>query len=125
MKKAFCIAALAVMISVSTQAKEPKGEVGYQTGELGYDALMAGDNQRAAQQILAHADENTSDPAKLLNLGRAYQRMGRNADAIRMFQSAITSRDIFDVELADGTIMSSREAAKIALAQFNARMASR
>jgi Tfp pilus assembly protein PilF len=125
MKKAFCIAALAVMISVSTQAKEPKGEVGYQTGELGYDALMAGDNQRAAQQILAHADENTSDPAKLLNLGRAYQRMGRNADAIRMFQSAITSRDIFEVELADGTIMSSREAAKIALAQFNARMASR
>ena len=125
MKKAFCIAALTVMISVPVHANEPNGEVGYQTGELGYDALMAGDNQRAVQQILAHADENTSDPAKLLNLGRAYQRMGRHSDAIRMYQSAITSRDIFDVELADGTIMSSRDAAKIALAQFNNRMASR
>ncbi len=125
MKKAFCIAALTVMISVPVQANEPKGEVGYQTGELGYDALMAGDNQRAVQQILAHADENTSDPAKLLNLGRAYQRMGRHSDAIRLYQSAMASRDVFDVELADGTIMSSRDAAKIALAQFNNRIASR
>jgi Tfp pilus assembly protein PilF len=125
MKKVFYVVALTAMISVNAQAKEPKGEIGYQTGELGYDALMAGDNKRAAEQILAHADEATSDPAKLLNLGRAYQRMDRNADAIRLYQSAMASRNVFDVELADGTVMSSHEAAKLALAQFNTRMASR
>ncbi len=125
MKKAFCVAALTVMLSVSAQAKEHKGEVGYQTGDLGYDALMAGDNQRAVEQILAHADENTSDPAKLLNLGRAYQRMGRNSDAVRLYQAARDSSEEFDVELANGAIMSSREAARLALVQFNIRMASR
>ena len=125
MKKTLCVAALSILFSVSAQASENKGEVGYQTGELGYDALMAGDNKLAAQQILARADNQTSDPAKLLNLGRAYQRMGRTADAIRLYQAAYDSRDIFDVELADGAIMSSREAARLALLQVSTRMASR
>ena len=125
MKKTLCVAALSILLSVSAQASENKGEVGYQTGELGYDALMAGDNKLAAQQILARADNQTSDPAKLLNLGRAYQRMGRTADAIRLYQAAYDSRDIFDVELADGAIMSSREAARLALLQVSTRMASR
>jgi Tfp pilus assembly protein PilF len=125
MKALIFVSTLALMASVTAQAKEPKGEIGYQTGELGYDALLAGDNQRAAEQILARADENTADPAKLLNLGRAYQRMGRNADAMRLFQAAMDSRDVFDVELADGSVMSSREAARLALLPYMSRMASR
>jgi tetratricopeptide (TPR) repeat protein len=125
MKMMSCVAALSVFIAIPVQAAENKGEVGYQTGELGYDALMAGDNQRAAEQILERTDDRTTDPAKLLNLGRAYQRLGRTADAIRLYQAAFDSRDVFDLELADGKIMSSREAARLALAQFNSRFASK
>ncbi len=125
MKMILCLSVVALMVSVPVKANETKGEVGYQSGELGYDALMAGDNQLAAQQILARVDENTTDPAKLLNLGRAYQRLGRQADAMRLFQAAKNSRNVFDVELSDGKVMSSREAARLALLPYASRMASR
>jgi tetratricopeptide (TPR) repeat protein len=125
MKKILCFAALIVATSVSAQAKDHGGEIGYQTGELGYDALMSGDNQRAVDDIMKNLDARNADPAKLLNLGRAYARMGRNLDAVRLFQAAIDSNNQFEVELADGRILPVRTAAKLALSQMNGRLASR
>jgi Tfp pilus assembly protein PilF len=130
MKKILCFAALIVVTSVSAQAKDPQaknqgGEIGYQTGELGYDALMSGDNQRAVDDIMKNLDARNADPAKLLNLGRAYARMGRNIEAARLFQAAIDSNNQFEVELADGRILPARKAAKLALSQINDRLASR
>lgn len=101
------------------------GEIGYSQGSLGYDALIAGDNGRAIAQIMADEKVSRKDPARLINLGQAYARTGRIAEAAQLFQAAIESRDQIDLILADGTVMNSREAAKRALAKLQSRVASR
>lgn len=101
------------------------GEIGYSQGSLGYDALIAGDNGRAIAQIMADEKVSRKDPARLINLGQAYARTGRTAEAAQLFQTAMEGRDQIDLILADGTVMNSREAAKRALAKLQSRVASR
>ena len=104
---------------------EAEGEIGYSKGALGYDALVAGDNQTALEQLEAADGVHQNDPARLINLGQAYVRTGRMGDAAKMFMAAMNSNRSFDLLLADGSVMNSREAAEKALAQLNSRMASR
>lgn len=118
------IFAFALLIPAAGTAAPTQDEVGYSKGALGTAALMNGDNERALEQILA-SDADANDPAKLLNLGRVYARMGRTADAIRAFQAVIENRDHFDVMLSDGRIMDSRAVARISLKQLQASVAAR
>ncbi|MEP7348888.1 MAG: hypothetical protein ABI668_02925 [Sphingorhabdus sp.] len=125
--KLLLISVLAI-ISVSGVAQaEPAtgGEIGYPRGSIGYDALMAGDNDRAISQIMANERVNRNDPARLINLGQAYARTGRTAQAVELFNAAIESRDELDLILADGRVMNSKEAAKQALTKLHMRMAAR
>ena len=55
------------------------------------------------------------DPALLINLGAAYARKGDAARAAGAFQAAIDSDTRYDLELADGTWVDSRQAARRAL----------
>ena len=101
------------------------GENGYAKGSLGYDALVAGDNERAIEQMLTNAKVSRNDPARLINLGQAYARTGRTFEAQQLFTAAMASRDEVDLILADGRVMNSKEAARLALAKLQARVASR
>jgi uncharacterized protein HemY len=101
------------------------GEIGYANGSLGYDALIAGDNERAINQILTNEKVSRNDPARLINLGQAYARTGRTFEAQQLFTAAMASRDEVDLILADGRVMSSKEAARLALAKLQARVATR
>lgn len=84
-----------------------------------------GDNAQAVSQILTSAQVSRHDPAKLLNLGRAYARMGRMEEASNMFAAAMQSRDTVDLVLADGRVMNSKDAARKAYAGLQMRIATR
>lgn len=101
------------------------GEISYPKESIGYEALMRGDNERAVFQIMANEQVSSSDPAKLLNLGRAYARMGHTDDAAKMFKAVLESRDSVDLVLADGSVMNSKVAARKAYASLLRRVAAR
>lgn len=125
MAKMLGIATGLFVISAPVLAAEADGEIGYSKGSLGYDALIAGDNQTALKQLEAANNVKENDPARLINLGQAYARMGQTGDAAKMFMAAMNSNRSFDLLLADGTVINSRQAAKLALNSLNNRLASR
>jgi len=55
-------------------------------------------------------------PAKLLNLGRASARTGRTEEAATLFKAALESRENIELVLADGRVINSKDAAKMACA---------
>jgi Flp pilus assembly protein TadD len=113
-------------ISGAAQAKsDAAGEISYPKGSIGYEALMRGDNERAVSQIMANAQVSKHDPAKLLNLGRAYARIGRTEQAAGYFKAAMQARDSVDLVLADGRVMNSKVAAREAYASLQMRIATR
>ncbi len=119
------IAAGFLMLATPVLAEAPEGEIGYAKGSLGYDALVAGDNHTAVAQLEAADGVSAKDPARLINLGQAYQRTGRAGDAAKMFTAAMNSNRSFDLVLADGTVINSRTAAKLALHRMNNMLAAR
>ena len=125
--KAFFLSALAIVALGGVAHAEPAdhGEIRYPAGSIGYDALVAGDNERAIAQITTSNRLSRHDPAKLINLGQAYARTGRSAEAAVLFETAMARREQFDLVLANGRIMSSKEAAKRALAGLQTRFTSR
>jgi hypothetical protein len=68
---------------------------------------------------------SSGDPAKLLNLGLAYARMGHTDDAAKIFKAVLESRDSVDLVLADGRMMNSKVAARKAYASLQRRVAAR
>lgn len=125
MVKMLGIATGLLMVSSPALATQAEGEVGYSKGSLGYDALMAGDNETAVKQLESTDNISENDPARLINLGQAYARTGRTGDAAKMFMAAMNSDRNFALVLSDGTVIDSREAAKLALNNLNNRLASR
>ncbi len=113
-------------ISGAAQAKsDAAGEISYPKGSIGYEALMRGDNEHAVTQIMSNAQVSKHDPAKLLNLGRAYARIGRTEQAAGYFKAAMQTRDSVDLVLADGRVMNSKVAAREAYANLQTRIATR
>jgi hypothetical protein len=85
---------------------------------VAYDELQAGRNAAAVDK-LTHSAIDARDPSRLINLGTAYARLGQAADAATAYEAAIASPIRYDVELAGGTYMDSRWAARTALANLN------
>lgn len=85
---------------------------------VAYEELKAGQNQMAVDK-LTHSTIERDDPSRLINLGTAYARLGQKADAQTAYAAAIASPIRYDVELAGGTYMDSRWAARTALANLN------
>ena len=85
---------------------------------VAYEELKAGQNALAVDK-LTHSDIDARDPSRLINLGTAYARLGKTADAQTAYKAAITSDIRYDVELANGTYMDSRWAARTALSHLN------
>lgn len=85
---------------------------------VAYEELQAGQNRMAVDK-LTHSAIERDDPSRLINLGTAYARLGQKADAQTAYEAAIASPIRYDVELAGGTYMDSRWAARTALANLN------
>ena len=126
MKMMLLGALVAGTISVTAQAAPGiAGEISYPRGSIGYEALMRGDNQRAISQIMASEQVSKHDPAKLLNLGRAYARMGQTDQAAGYFKAAMQARESVELVLADGRVMNSKDAAREAYTNLQTRVATR
>ena len=119
------VLAIVAASGVAHAAPGNKDEIRYPSGSIGYDALVAGDNERAILQISTSNRVSRNDPAKLINLGQAYARTGRTAEAAVLFETAMASREQFDLVLANGRVMSSKEAARRALSGLQTRFTSR
>ncbi len=85
---------------------------------VAYAELKAGANQAAVDKLTGDTTLDARDPSRLINLGTAYARLGRTADAAAAYGAAIDSPIRYDVELASGRYMDSRWAARTALANL-------
>ncbi len=83
--------------------------------DVAYAELSRGQNRAAIDRIRANP-ALSDDPAALINLGTATARLGDRAGARDYYMAALTSRDRYDLELADGRWMDSRQAARAAIA---------
>jgi hypothetical protein len=83
--------------------------------DVGYRELVAQRPADAIARIDANRMLEVDDPAALINRGTARARLGDQAAAIDHYRAAIVSRQRYDLELADGTWMDSRAAARLAV----------
>lgn len=86
--------------------------------DVGYAELMRGDTAAAVKRIRASRTVLTDNPAALINLGSAYVRLGHPEKAKDLYLAAIVSAQRYELELADGTWMDSRRAARLAIGKL-------
>jgi cytochrome c-type biogenesis protein CcmH/NrfG len=83
--------------------------------DVAYHELAAGQPQAAVSKLEAGGAARSNDPAALINLGAAYAKAGMADKALAAYRAAVASPDRYDLELADGTWVDSRTAARDAL----------
>ena len=83
--------------------------------EVAYEELSQGDAHAAVAALEALRADNPNDPALLINLGAAYQTLGDLARAEAAYRAAAGSEIRYQMELADGSWVDSRRAARSAL----------
>ena len=88
----------------------------YETRDVAFGELTEGDPQVALAQLEAALADNPGDPAILINLGAAHARLGNFERAEFFYRAARESTEQYELELADGRWLDSREAATLALA---------
>ncbi len=88
----------------------------YETRDVAYEELMQGDAEAALAELEAALAENPDDPAILINLGSAHSALGNLERAEFYYNAARNSSEEYELELANGRWMASREAASLALA---------
>jgi tetratricopeptide (TPR) repeat protein len=88
-----------------------------------YEELSQNRNEEALKALSARYEWD--NPSQLINLGTTYVRLGRAAEAQRFFQAAVHSDGRADLLLADGQVMDSRAAAKLALRNLRTQPADR
>lgn len=86
--------------------------------DVGYRELVAQRPADAIARIRANKALEADDPAALINHGTALARLGDRSGAVDHYSAAIISRQRYDLELADGTWMDSRAAARLAKAML-------
>lgn len=112
-----------MLASAAPALAQSNSEIGYDRGSLGYEALVTNQNDLALTQLTRDQAVPNTDPAKLINLGRAYQRLGKIDLAEQSFTAALNCKEEMDLLLADGREMNSRKAAKLALKELKASKA--
>lgn len=83
--------------------------------DVGYRELVDQRPADAIRRIAANRSLAADEPAALINLGTARARLGDRAAAAGHYRSALASRQRYDLELADGTWLDSRAAARLAI----------
>ena len=86
---------------------------------VAYAELRVGENRAAVDKLTGETTLDARDPSRLINLGTAYARLGRTAEAAAAYDAAAASPIRYDVELTSGRYVDSRWAARTALANLN------
>lgn len=82
------------------------------------DTLANGQFRQAIAELRQGSVDEVNDPARLINLGTAYARLGDTVRASDAFRRAMYSDVRYDLELSDGSVVDSRDAARMALAKL-------
>ena len=104
----------AMLIAAVAPATAEEAEIGYPEGSLAFKAIAAQDYAKAEMQLRKEVRIPRDDPGRLINQGHVLAKTGRIADAAKLFEKAIEADEV-ELILADGRVMSSREAAQRAL----------
>lgn len=96
-------------------AVPPPHSESLQTTDVAFEEIASGQNAAAIAALQQRLAENPSDPALLINLGTAYQRSGDLERAAAAYQAAADSSTRYQLELADGSWVDSRRAARLAM----------
>lgn len=80
--------------------------------DVAYEELSAGRSTEAIAELETRLRATPDDPATLINLGTAYARAGDTDRAEKAFRAAMTSDTRYRLELADGSWVDSRQAAR-------------
>ncbi|HSG34842.1 MAG TPA: tetratricopeptide repeat protein [Sphingomonadaceae bacterium] len=115
---AAAIAATMPSVALAENASEPDRV------DVAFEALAEGRTAEAVAELSKAHEAESNDPAVLINLGTAYARQGRNEEARAMFEAAMSSSERYELELADGSWVDSRKAARMALANLDSESAS-
>lgn len=110
--------ALAALAAIAVPAAAHAAGTEETRVDVAYEALSEGRTAEAISKLEASAAVENAQPAALINLGTAYARLGRMQEAQAAFTSALTARQHYYVELADGRWVDSRKAARMALARL-------
>ncbi len=115
------IVAAALMGAASLPAVPAEREV--DRIDVAFEELARGDPVAAIERIRSNRELSANDPAALINLGTAHARMGQRVEAESYYRAALMSRQRYALELADGTWMDSRRAARLAMDRLQQRQA--
>lgn len=86
--------------------------------DVAYDDLAAGHARRAIQRIETGGMARDGDPSALINMGSAHAMLGEESRASALYRAAVASTVQYDLQLADGTWLDSRRAARLALSKL-------
>ncbi len=106
----------AVATSSPAFAKNEAANEGFSFTPVAYEILSSGKTREAIAILEAN---RADDPSRLINLGAAYARLGRQDDARKAYLAAMASTERADVELSNGLMMDSREVARLALSRLS------
>lgn len=108
--------ALATLFAAQSVTVAPLiGGETYEKKDASFEALADGKADAAITALKASLSDDPEDPALLINLGTAYQLNGDAERAAEAYRAAASSRTRYQLELADGSWVDSRVAAKVAL----------
>ena len=82
-------------------------------------ALSDGQTNRAINALTAELESHPGDPALLINLGIAQAQSGLTQDARVSFEAAMRSREVVELETANGRVTDSRRLARRAIAMLD------
>lgn len=108
---ALAAAVLLGQSALSMQASQPA----MPAADVAYAELAAGQPEAAVRKLEANGANTSSDPATLINLGAAYAQAGMGGKALTAYRAAVASPVRYDLQLADGSWVDSRFAARQAL----------
>lgn len=113
------IALAALLVSAPAVAQNEQQAVSPEDAALASDAIAQGHSLQAISMLEAELARAPNDPALLINLGIANAHIGNDAKARECFETVMTSREVIELETADGTEMDSRRLARRALAMLD------
>lgn len=99
-------------LSASDAPEREWSDVTYE--EAAFQELAQGQPEAAIAKIEGAGANASKDPAALINLGTAHARLGQTQKALQFYRTAIESEVRYDLQLADGRWMGSRQAATLA-----------
>ncbi len=123
MRKLWLMAATATLFAGGA-AQAQDVESGMPRGSLAVAAIERGDLDRAETLLLRSVLDST-DPARLINLGYVYQRQGRSAEAIAAWRAALEAPRHRLIETMSGREVRTDQLAREMLARYQAVIASR